>query len=161
MFVLGHRVTSDFLSSAVYCLAETGVNIFTLVSSNCEICGRKFCELPYTDRRNSTCTQNRRLVLSMLSNFLILKRLKDNTKLSFILEREDHHSSFFVFTECAPYLLDCVCPCVHVCMCISNNNAFINTDISVLNIARCPCACVCVCVCMHACIRACVCNVRE
>jgi hypothetical protein len=138
MFVLSHWVKSDFLSSAVYCLAETGVDIFTSVSSNCDICGRRFCKLWYTDHRNSTCAQNRRLVLSMLSNFLILKRLKDNTELPFIVERRDYQRPFFIFTECAPYLLDCVCPCVQVYMCISNNGPFINTAIYVMNIAHSP-----------------------
>jgi len=48
-------------------------------------------------------------------------------ELSFILEREDYQRSFFIVTECALYLLGCVCPCVQVCMCISNNDAFIKT----------------------------------
>lgn len=128
MFVLSCWVASDFLLSAVYCLAKSGVNIFTWVLSNSEICvHQKFCELQYTHHRHSTLCAKQTLSVVCAVQFPNLKALKDNMELSFILEREDYQRSFFVVTECALYLLECVCPCVQMCMCISNNDAFIKT----------------------------------
>jgi hypothetical protein len=122
MFVLSCWVASDFLLSAVYCLAKSGVNIFTWVLNNSEIC---------VHQKQTTDTvhyvQNRRLSVVCAVQFPNLKALKDDMELSFILEREDYQRSFVIVTDCALYLLECVCPCVQMCMCISNNDAFIKT----------------------------------
>jgi hypothetical protein len=122
-------VTSDFLLSAVYSLAKSGVNIFTLILSKTEICvQQKFCELRYTEHRHSTLHAKQTPSVVCAVQFPDLKALKVNTELSFILEREDYQRTFFIVTECTLYLLKCVCPCVQVCMCISNNDAFIKTS---------------------------------
>lgn len=128
MFVLSYWMASDFLLSAVDCLTESEVNIFTLVLNNSEICvQQKLCELRYTDHRHSTLYAKQTLSVVCAVQFPNLKALKDNVQLSFVLEREDYQRSFFIVTECALYLLECVRPCVQVCMCISNNDAFIKT----------------------------------
>jgi hypothetical protein len=121
-------MASDFLLSAVDCLTKSEVNIFTLLLNNSEICvQQKFCGLRYTDHRHSTLYAKQMLSVVCAVQFPNLKALKDNVELSFVLEREDYQRSFFIVTECALYLLECVCPCVQVCMCISNNDAFIKT----------------------------------
>ena len=115
MCVLSHWVASNFLMSAVYCLAKSGVNIFTLVLSSSEICvQQKFCELQYTDTVHYV--QNRRLMLSVLSNFLILKRLKTIwSSLSFLKGKiiRDHFSlslsAHFIYWDVYVHVCKCVC----------------------------------------------------
>jgi hypothetical protein len=55
---------------------------------------------------------------------VVCAAVEDVMEFSFIIERENYQRSFFIFIECILYLLDCVCLCVKVCMCISNNDAF-------------------------------------
>lgn len=79
-----------------------------------------------------------------------LQAVEDVMEFSFILERENYQRSFFIFTECILYLLDCVCPCVKVCMCISNNDAFVEKTIFCSKYFR-----------LFVCICACMCSVRK